>query len=149
VRNQVGYEGQAALELEAAADRGVEGSYPVDLAALGDLVVIRHGPMIRSVVTDVLDGVRAGRVDREGISARFHRWLAQSLSETAGALREKHGIGTVALSGGCFQNARLLECLTGLLEGSGFAVLVNRVVPPNDGGISFGQAIVAASLEDS
>jgi hydrogenase maturation protein HypF len=145
VRNEVRYEGQAALELEMVAGDGVEGTYPVNLDRVGDSILIRQRELIRAVVKDVLEGIQGGRVDRGSISARFHQWLARSLSEVARELGERHGIKTVALSGGCFQNARLLESLTQLLEGIGLRVLINRLVPANDGGISFGQVVVAAA----
>jgi hydrogenase maturation protein HypF len=60
-------------------------------------------------------------------------------------LRERTGLGTVALSGGVFQNLLLLQNVVGLLEEAGFTVLTHRRVPCNDGGISFGQAVVAAA----
>jgi hydrogenase maturation protein HypF len=148
VRSHARYEGQAALELEMAAAPGGDRKYPVSLTSDDGRIVIGHGQMIQAVVRDVLDGIQAGRVDTGGISAGFHRWLAESLAAAARALRDEHGITTVALSGGCFQNLLLLETLDRLLQTEGFRVLVNRMVPANDGGISFGQAIVAAaSLE--
>lgn len=148
VKNQARYEGQAALELEMAAADRVDGAYPVNLDTVEGTIVIRQGEMIRAVVKDVLEGIRAGRVDKGSISARFHQWLVRSLAEGARELGAAHGIKTVALSGGCFQNALLLDQLMHLLEAGGFRVLINRLVPANDGGISFGQVIVAAaSLE--
>jgi hydrogenase maturation protein HypF len=60
--------------------------------------------------------------------------------------RDRTGIGTAALSGGCFQNAYLLERLSRALEGSGFRVLSHSRVPPNDGGISLGQVVIADAV---
>jgi hydrogenase maturation protein HypF len=146
VRNQVRYEGQAALELEAAAGEGVEASYPVEIDRDGDAVIIRVAGMVRAVVADVIAGRESGRIETGLVSAKFHNWLATSLLEAACLLRASRGIATVALSGGCFQNLRLLTGLTRRLRGAGFEVIINRQVPANDGGISYGQTIVAAAV---
>ena len=76
----------------------------------------------------------------------FHETIIASFTEAAGIARERTGIGTIALSGGCMQNRILSERLPVTLEASGFEVLVNHLVPPNDGGISLGQAYIAGSL---
>lgn len=148
VRNEVSYEGQAALELEMAVGDSHAGTYPVTLESAAGRILIGHRELVKAVVEDVLEGIRAGRIDSGSISARFHRWLIESLAQAAGAVRDDHGIKIVALSGGCFQNARLLRCLVERLEGIGLRVVTNRLVPPNDGGISFGQVIVAAACLD-
>lgn len=148
VRNWARYEGQAALDLEMVAGECGGETYPVKLDRAGDMIVIGLRDMVKAVVKDVLGGMRTGDVDKGSISAKFHRWLAQSLAEAAREFRARHGITTAALSGGCFQNVLLLDNLMKLLEADGFNVLINRLVPANDGGISFGQVVVAAaSLE--
>ncbi|MFZ1947362.1 MAG: carbamoyltransferase HypF [bacterium] len=145
IRRRVKYEGQAALELEMAADQTADRAYPVKLRLQEGGIVVEVGAMIRELVEEVL----AGGDQRAGaglVSAKFHNWLVRSLVEAARALRDAHGVETAALSGGCFQNARLLGALKQGLEDAGFGVLINRVVPANDGGISYGQTVVAAAL---
>jgi hydrogenase maturation protein HypF len=145
IRRRVKYEGQAALELEMAADETADQAYPVGLRRQDGGIVIEVGPMIRELVEEILvsgEGWRGAGL----ASAKFHNWLVRSLVEVAGALRTAHGVETAALSGGCFQNARLLAGLKRGLEEAGFGVIINRLVPANDGGISYGQTVVAAAV---
>jgi hydrogenase maturation protein HypF len=138
VRDAVTYEGQAAAELEALAeDVEVEG-YPLRLDE-GDLVELDPAPLITAVVAEVRRGEDAGR-----ISARVHAGLAAAIVAACGRLRTRTGLGTVALSGGCFQNRRLTVLATRGLRAAGFEVLLHSRVPPSDGGIALGQAAVAA-----
>jgi hydrogenase maturation protein HypF len=83
-------------------------------------------------------------IDRKGISAKFHNTVAEFFLELAKQSRQKTGINTVVVSGGVFCNKFLSERLTELLQNDGFNVLSNRLLPANDGGISLGQAIIAA-----
>jgi hydrogenase maturation protein HypF len=137
VRDVVSYEGQAAIDLEHAADPGEQGRYPVPLT--GEIVEVTG--LIRGLAEDLARGVPV-----EVLSARFHNSLAAAVVSTCLALRGRHGLDTVALSGGVFQNSLLVtRCLDGL-EAAGFRVLTHRQVPPNDGGISLGQAAVASAL---
>jgi hydrogenase maturation protein HypF len=134
VRERVGYEGQAAIELEQLAGSAQAEPYPCRLQGgriLGaDLIGAAH------------DDLDAGR-PREQVAAAFHEGVA---AVAAGACAEAPGRHTVvALSGGSFQNLRLLRGIRSRLQGLGFEVLSHRQVPPNDGGISFGQAAVAAA----
>jgi hydrogenase maturation protein HypF len=134
IRVVVAYEGQAAIELEAAADRSESGAYPIQF----EKGVLDAREAILAVRGDVERGVSAGAV-----SARFHNGLAAA---TAGACERRaaaHGSRTVVLSGGVFQNRLLLAHTSSLLERAGLRVLVPERLPPNDGGISFGQAAVA------
>ena len=140
VRRSISFEGQAAIELEMTLDEREKGAYAVRPAG-GDPLLIRTAPLIADVVRDLESGVEPGRV-----SARFHNWLVASLHEAALELREREGLDAVALSGGCFQNAYLLDNLKKVLSESGFSVIINRLVPANDGGISFGQVVVARAL---
>jgi hydrogenase maturation protein HypF len=136
VRDAVTYEGQAAIELEDVADPLERGSYPVPLEG----GVLRTDALVRSLVEDLRRGTGV-----PVLAARFHNALADAVVTVCERLRDEHGLGTVALSGGVFQNGLLLtRCLDGL-EGSGFRVLTHRQVPPNDGGISLGQVAVAAA----
>jgi len=98
--------------------------------------------LIRAVTDDLAAGVSIGV-----ISARFHNGVAAVIEEACVQLRERHGLATVALSGGVFQNLLLLNQTVRRLEDRGFRVLVHSSVPCNDGGISFGQAVVAAARD--
>ncbi|MFE9656436.1 carbamoyltransferase HypF [Micromonospora sp. NPDC006431] len=139
LHDRVTYEGQAAIALEQRADPDERGGYPVGVA--GPVPLLDAGrDLVRYVVDDLLAGVDPGR-----IAARFHHGLADAVVGAAGAVRERTGLATVALSGGVFQNVLLLDRVVSGLERDGFRVLVHSRVPPNDGGISLGQAAVAAA----
>ena len=103
---------------------------------------MRGADLIRGVTDDLAAGVEIGV-----ISARFHNGVAAVIEAGCLLLRERHGLATVALSGGVFQNQLLLNRTVDALERSGFRVLVHSRVPCNDGGISFGQAVVAAARD--
>jgi hydrogenase maturation protein HypF len=130
-RDAVSYEGQAAIELEQLADPTVTDGYPVTSLAGADLV--------RCVVDDLLAGVPAPVV-----AARFHNAFAAAAASTAAAVASDAGLSTVALSGGVFQNLLFADRVATDLEARGLTVLVHHRVPCNDGGISLGQAAVAA-----
>jgi len=134
------YEGQAPMELEGVARDDETGSYPYELTREGGMLVIDPDPLIRALAADVARGVAAGVV-----SARFHNAVIAFLAEAAGQLAAGLGVETVVLSGGCFQNQRLVEGVAGALEGAGLEVLTHSLVPANDGGLALGQAWVAAA----
>jgi hydrogenase maturation protein HypF len=129
LRSEITYEGQAAIELEAACGAAERGAYPCGAA-------LDARPTVAAVVDDIARGTDAGV-----IAARFHNALAAA---TARALLE-HGPDTVVLSGGVFANRRLLSRTRALLGEAGVRVLVPERLPPGDGGISYGQAAVAAA----
>jgi hydrogenase maturation protein HypF len=133
VRETVSYEAQGAIELEHLAAEVPAAAYTCNVA--GD--VIRGADLVAAAHDDLA----AGR-DRAEIAAAFHEGVAAAF---AAACAEAGASGLVVLSGGCLQNLRLLESLRSRLEGSGFRVLSHRTVPPNDGGVSYGQAAVAAA----
>ncbi len=136
LRTHVTYEGQAAFELEAAADLGEPGAYPFP---------VRGGRLdARETVMAVLGDVGRG-VPTATISARFHNGLAHATAAACADAAGRHGTETVVLSGGVFQNRLLLERTAALITGAGLRLLVPERLPPNDGGISFGQAAVAAA----
>jgi hydrogenase maturation protein HypF len=139
VRDVINYEGQAAVELEQLADPGETGCYPAGIEE-GDPFRVRGGDLVRAAADDLAAGV-----PREVIAARFHRGVAALIEAGCRLLRARHGLGTVALSGGVFQNMLLLREAVGRLEAAGFTVLVHSRVPCNDGGISLGQAVVAGA----
>jgi hydrogenase maturation protein HypF len=138
VRDAVSYEGQAAIELEQLADPAEPGTYGVSPRPRERGFEIPGADLVRAVVEDIQAGV-----DAPAIAARFHRGVAEAIRRGCAAVREASGLTTAALSGGVFQNALLLEWAVARLETSGFRVLCHRQVPPNDGGISLGQAVVA------
>jgi hydrogenase maturation protein HypF len=134
------YEGQLALEWNVVADPAEKGcyDYAVDRQTLPAEVDLR--PMVRDVVSDLLAGVMPAT-----ISARFHNTLTSATAEIVCGAAALHGALPVVLTGGCFQNARLAEGLARQL-GSLFDVHQHRQVPPGDGGIALGQAVVAAAI---
>ncbi|MFB9474595.1 carbamoyltransferase HypF [Nonomuraea salmonea] len=139
VRDVIGYEGQAAAELEARVDPGERGAYPARVIA-GELLVIAAGDLVGAAAEDVAAGAGAGR-----IAARFHHGLAAAVVRAVTILGEETGLRTVALSGGVFQNTVLLEAVVSGLEREHFQVLTHSRVPPGDGGIALGQAVIAAA----
>jgi hydrogenase maturation protein HypF len=136
VRQQVNYEGQAAIEFEALADPAEEGKYPFGLE--GDQVRVRG--VLEALVSDVKSGVPVAK-----ISARFHNGVAEAVREMCATIKSETGIDEVALSGGVWQNITLLGRTLSLLKKAGFRVYLHREVPPNDGGLSLGQVVVAAA----
>ncbi len=139
VRDTINYEGQAAVELEQLADPAERGAYRAAIAADGPLRIAGRD-LVRAVAEDLAAGT-----SRSVIAGRFHNGVAGLITECCLLLRERHGLGTVALSGGVFQNLLLLDATVRQLEAHGFGVLVHSRVPCNDGGISLGQAVVAAA----
>ncbi|GGZ03784.1 carbamoyltransferase HypF [Streptomyces poonensis] len=143
IRDTVDHEGQAAAELEQCADPSVRDAYSVRIdGGRIDGDRIDGADLVRSVVDDLRAGTAAGT-----IAARFHNSLAHVIVEVSRRLGETTGITVVALSGGVFQNALLVDRTVPALRRHGFEVLTHRRVPPNDGGISLGQVAVAAALD--
>jgi hydrogenase maturation protein HypF len=142
VRDVISYEGQAAIALEQCLERSEQGAYPAGWSENAREILVCGADFVRAAADDLWNGAHPGVV-----AARFHRGLARVTGEVCAAIRERTGHGTVALSGGVFQNAFLLERTLAELEGRGFRVLTHARIPPNDGGISFGQAAVAAARD--
>lgn len=138
VRDVVNYEGQAAVELEQLADPAERGAYP---AAVTDGVV-SGADLVRAAAEDLSGGTPPATV-----AARFHNGLIDVIAGVCATLRERTGVASVALSGGVFQNLLLLDRTVTALEQHGFRVLTHARVPTNDGGISLGQAAVAAARD--
>ncbi len=157
---RVTFEGEAAMALEHSADRNELRAYPFlveETTATGELQAVQMGdtlpnvaphpspvastlllnwaPLLEAMLADLRRGEEAGVM-----AARFHN----ALVEMGVAVAQRLGQSRVALSGGCFQNRRLSEHLAHRLRAAGFEPLLHRQVPPNDGGVSLGQVIVAA-----
>jgi hydrogenase maturation protein HypF len=135
IRSEVNYEGQAAVELEAMADPAVRDAYPLPGT---DQLDARE--TLLGILADLGAGVPVGTV-----SAKFHNAVARGATRACAEIARAEGIGLVVLSGGVFQNRLLLERTTEALERAGLRVLTPRLLPPNDGGVAFGQAAVAAT----
>jgi hydrogenase maturation protein HypF len=139
LRDHAAFEAQAAMELEALAGCDDAEPYLVRLEEDGGALVVRTTDVVRGVVGDLL-----GERDPARIAARFHATLARVIGDVCGRIRARSGLDAVALSGGVFQNVRLLRTAARLLEGRGFEVYRHRQVPANDGGLALGQAAIAA-----
>jgi len=137
VRKEIYYEGQAAIELEMAAN-GEAGFYHFDLEDIENRTVILLEPLFRGIVTDLENGVGV-----ESISSKFHNTMAEMILKMCLKLRKGRGLDRVVLSGGVFQNILLLEKTYVLLDKNKFRVFTHRRIPTNDGGIALGQAVVA------
>ena len=132
------YEGQAAIELELAAEGPANRGYPFRLRPEGGIWVVETGSILGGVVEDLLAGKERGEV-----SARFHRTMAEVVVAGCEGIRAAGGPSAVALSGGTFQNLLLMEQVLECLLGKGFSVYRHRRVPANDGGLALGQAVLA------
>ena len=141
VRDSINYEGQAAIELEQLADQSEQAGYQAAVTG-GEVVGIRGSDLVRAAAEDLALGT-----SRHIIAARFHNGVASAITAVCAALRERHGLHAVALSGGVFQNLLLTTTVTGQLAEAGFTVLTHSRVPCNDGGISLGQAAVAGARD--
>ena len=142
LRRRVSYEGQAALELEMAIEED-EGDYPFELEVDAGMLIFDPAATIRAVVGDLLAETAPGI-----ISARFHNTLARMMVSACRSMRSATGLERVVLSGGVFQNLYLTERGATLLQAEGFDVYIHSLVPPNDGGLALGQAVVAGTLAE-
>jgi len=147
LRHNVSFEGQAAMMLEAAAQEFSPATAPPydftfaepdrpDAAGEADF-----RPMIRRILEDLARGD-----SRPRIAARFHATLVAAIAAVCRRMRADLGLDRVCLSGGCFQNALLLQGCVKTLHGEGFEVFTHHEVPANDGGISLGQAAIACEI---
>jgi hydrogenase maturation protein HypF len=133
IRGVAGFEAQAAMAVEFAADAVLAPPYPLPLGP-GEPAVADWEPLVRALLHDRVDGVPV-----DVMAARFHAALA----ELALAVAVRAALPCVVLSGGCFQNARLAAMVRDRLQANGFEVRTPHRYPPNDGGLSLGQALVA------
>ena len=137
LRQTCSFEGQAAMELEYAAQSATEDAYPFEIQDSGSLklpLVCDWRPLVKAILEDSSTSV--GR-----IAKKFHNTMAQMVAEIAQRIGEQK----VILTGGCFQNRQLTEACIRTLQEAGFQVYWHQRVPPNDGGISLGQVMGAAA----
>ena len=136
------YEGQGPTELEAhaltAAPGGGHYDYQIRVSSDG-MLVVETPRIIQELVMERAAGRSPARC-----AARFHSTVARFTADMCARIREESGLNTVALSGGVWANALLLQETLPLLEDAEFEVLLNTLVPPGDGGVSLGQAAIAA-----
>ena len=147
-RREVDYEAQAAIELEGVA---VDEALDLDDRYLFELregdwpsqrpTIISAAPIWRQLLPDLHSAVR-----KSCIAARFHAGVASAFTDTAVLARKATGLNQVVMSGGCMHNRRLARLLRAGLEEKGFTVYTHRQVSPGDGGLSYGQAAVAAAI---
>lgn len=140
IRNQVRFEGQAAMELEMLAGGQADTLYDYEWIS-ADGLKISTRPIIRGVAKDITQGIPP-----TVISCKFHQTLIRLFADLCDVIRKENGLNRVVLSGGVFQNSILLTGLINVLEKEKFQVLSHKQVPANDGGISLGQALVAAAV---
>jgi hydrogenase maturation protein HypF len=139
VRDDALYEGQAAIELEAVADPSAEGAYAFGVAEGSEgALVVDSAPVLSAVLDDVAAGVGA-----PVISARFHRAVVMAVVDVCAQLAPALGLTPVALAGGVFMNRLVMRGAVEGLAAVGLTPLTHLRLPANDGGIAFGQAVVA------
>lgn len=140
------YEGQAAIAMEALVNvnslknNEETQTYPFKITIFDSIYCIDSSPMWQTLLDDLQQQIPPGI-----IAAKFHKGLAKTIVEMVQKLTQEHLINQVVLTGGVFQNSILLEQVTSRLQALGINLLTHSLVPPNDGGLSLGQAIIAAS----
>jgi hydrogenase maturation protein HypF len=146
-REECSYEGQGAIEMEAFVDTGVtvkeEQAYPFSISisdADGNLPYIEPRLMWEALLTDLQENI-----PKSVIAAKFHKGLGNAIVSMVNQLTNQQEIKQVALTGGVFQNRLLLEQVSQGLKAKGMTVLTHGLVPANDGGLSLGQAVIAAA----
>jgi hydrogenase maturation protein HypF len=140
VRATVTYEGQAAIELEAAVDRAERGQYAIAVEDRAGVLELDPRAAVAELVRELAAGVSTATA-----AARFHTGLAHATAHACALLAGERGLEVVVLSGGVFQNTVLRERTTAELARAGLRTLVPERLPPGDGGVSYGQAAVAAA----
>lgn len=159
VRDEVTYEAQAAIELEMIADEKVKESYNYRVGSQESVVQSRKEsqgkvfgtqnqdtqPLVvdaQLIFEGIINDLR-NQISKEIISAKFHNTVVDFATDMCQRISNKEGIKKVAISGGVFQNATLTKRLIKSLKDEGFSVIMQKLVPTNDGGVSLGQAVIA------
>ncbi len=140
IRSRVCFEGQAAMELEMASIL-TQAHYDYDWIRQKNIYQILTAPIVRGIVRDMMQKKSAAE-----IGGKFHASLICLFSDLCAIIGRENGLNRVVFSGGSFQNIILLKGLRQNLESKGFEVFTHSLVPTNDGGISLGQAVIAAGL---
>jgi hydrogenase maturation protein HypF len=142
VRQQVNYEAQAAIELEALVDPDENGAYPLEiqLNPQGQRTIPLTG-LLSAITEDVY-----AQIGVPVIAARFHNSIAHLTRQVCLDIHQATGLRQVALSGGVWQNMTLLVKTCAMLRQAGLEPLTHRLVPANDGGIALGQAAIASAF---
>jgi len=140
VRALARHEAQAAMELESLAGHTSAEPLPFPARRNGDMWVLDPLPLLEALGSLLSRGIAVAE-----LAARFHESVAEAAAALASRLCEEQALDIVALGGGCFQNARLLAGVVGRLQRAGLRVLVPRALGPNDGAVSYGQAVVASA----
>ncbi|MBL7214668.1 MAG: carbamoyltransferase HypF [Phycisphaerae bacterium] len=135
------FEAELPMALESIVENEVEDAYPIELQQNGSVWCLEHEPIIQGMIGDIHSKISKGI-----IAARFHNSVCEGLLKLAKKARQVKGLSDVALSGGVFCNRYLANRLIRRLQGEQFRVLWKKSVPVNDGGISLGQAAIAAQL---
>lgn len=138
---RITYEAQGAIMLEKAADPCAKGCYSYSIYKEGACLELNY----QELIIEVLKEIREGKSKAE-IAGKFHNTVAAATAELVIAISKLYGIKDVVLSGGCFENSLLLGRVLDKLENKGYNVYFNKLVPCNDGGISFGQLAAADSI---
>lgn len=133
------FEGEAAIHMEMVSDEGTKGEYRIEINRSQNKAIIDDFGIITQILEDISNRVPAGR-----ISAKFHNTLTKMILNISQEIRKERDINKIALSGGVFQNNLLLKKCFSSLRNDSFEVFSNFMVPVNDGGISLGQAYIAA-----
>ncbi|MDF2519547.1 MAG: carbamoyltransferase HypF [Clostridia bacterium] len=139
--HSISYDAQAAIMLENIADYGINGSYDYDIYYTGKCLQIDFRRLLEGILRDIRKGRKAGE-----IAGLFHNTAASFTAEAVEAISRQYGIRNVVLSGGCFENSLLLGLILDRLECKDFQVYFHKLVPCNDGGVSFGQLAAADSM---
>ncbi len=141
IRHEVNYEAQAAMEMEALAAQALTDARPDAYAFTfrrSSPIKIEPAELLKKICSDVRSGA-----DRAIVAAQFHHAVSNLITAVCQSARDETCLNTVGLTGGVFQNVLLLEMARKQLRKNGFKVLTHSMVPPNDGGLALGQAVVA------
>ncbi len=146
-REECSYEGQAAIEMEALIDINSlnddkeTGAYPFEIGMINNISYLESRPMWQALLDDLQQ-----QVPESAIARKFHQGLANAIADMVTRLCDRNFIDRVVLSGGVWQNSVLLDLISKRLQVKGITVLTHSIVPPNDGGLSLGQAAIAAAI---
>jgi hydrogenase maturation protein HypF len=140
IRDIINYEAQAAIELQMLANEKTTERYEYDIDTSGIPRKIKWNGIVEHIVNDITRGIPVSE-----ISDKFHNTIATIISDIAGTIRKETDLQKIVLSGGVFQNSLLLDKSVSLLTTRGFQVFTHSRVPPNDGGLSLGQAVIAVN----